>query len=126
MPAWLQLKEIPDNLFRNISGPAMVGMFVNTFSNTGLAISGPSAKIDGKYLYEIWPDATAEQVGVLWWNVCATIRFDRLRGYSVSLEIKIAPFVAFFLSTSGAGLLFVFCYLWGYCNIKKQKNTKNA
>ncbi len=63
MPAWLQLKEIPDNLFGNISGPAMVGMFVNTFSNTGLAISGPSAKIDGKYLYEIWPDATAEQVG---------------------------------------------------------------
>lgn len=60
---WLRLKEIPENLFRNISGPAMDGMFVNTFYNAGLAISGPSAKIDGRYLYEIWPDATAAQVG---------------------------------------------------------------
>ena len=57
------LKEIPENLFRNISGPAMDGMFVNTFYNAGLAISGPSAKIGGRYLYEIWPDATAAQVG---------------------------------------------------------------
>lgn len=60
---WLRLKEIPENLFRNISGPAMDGMFVNTFYNAGLAISGPSAKIGGRYLYEIWPDATAAQVG---------------------------------------------------------------
>lgn len=101
----------------------MVGMFVNTFSNTGLAISGPSAKIDGKICTKFGQMQPLNRLGVLWWNVCATIRFDRLRGYSVSLEIKIAPFGG---GTSGAGLLFVFCYLWGYCNIKKQKNTKNA
>ena len=103
----------------------MVGMFVNTFSNTGLAISGPSAKIDGKYLYEIWPDATAEQVGVLWWNVCATIRFDRLRGYSVSLEIKIAPFGVFFCPPVGQGCFLSFV-ISGAIAISKNKKIQKT
>lgn len=59
------ITSIPENLFGNISGPAVARMFVDTFASSGstVAITGPSAKIGGKYLYEIWPDATAEQVG---------------------------------------------------------------
>lgn len=46
--------EIPENLFGDISGDAAEFMFRSTFFGcTGL--TGPSARINGKYLYEIWP-----------------------------------------------------------------------
>ena len=56
------LTSIPENLFGNISGPAQSGMFYGTFYNC-TSLTGPSARINGKYLYEIWPDATCGQVG---------------------------------------------------------------
>lgn len=46
--------EIPENLFGDISGDAADFMFRGTFWGcTGL--TGQSARINGKYLYEIWP-----------------------------------------------------------------------
>ena len=53
---------IPENLFGNISGPAQSSMFYGTFYNC-TSLTGPSARINGQYLYEIWPDATCGQVG---------------------------------------------------------------
>ena len=56
------LTSIPENLFGNISGTAKGSMFYRTFSNC-TSLTGPSARINGQYLYEIWPDATSYYVG---------------------------------------------------------------
>ena len=56
------LTSIPENLFGNISGTAQSSMFRQTFYNC-TSLTGPSARINGQYLYEIWPDATFNQVG---------------------------------------------------------------
>ena len=56
------LTSIPENLFGNISGTAQDGMFRSTFYFC-VSLTGPSARINGQYLYEIWPDATEDQVG---------------------------------------------------------------
>ena len=48
------LTSIPENLFGNITGikgSSLCGMFYGCTS-----LTGPSARINGKYLYEIWPD----------------------------------------------------------------------
>jgi hypothetical protein len=37
-----------------------------TFVYVGDGLTGPSAKINGQYLYEIWPDATATQVRAMY------------------------------------------------------------
>ncbi len=55
--------EIPANLFGNISGAAQKDMFYQTFAGCS-KLTGPSARINDQYLYDIWPDATAEQVGL--------------------------------------------------------------
>ena len=47
---------IPENLFGNISGTVKSGMFDSTFYNC-TSLTGPSARINGQYLYEIWPNA---------------------------------------------------------------------
>ena len=52
---------IPENLFGDIYGTAKTQMFYHTFSNCS-KLTGTSARINGKYLYEIWPDATGTQV----------------------------------------------------------------
>ncbi len=52
-----QLQSIPENLFGNISGPAASSMFGNTFSSC-TSLTGPSARINGQYLYEIWPNGS--------------------------------------------------------------------
>ncbi|MBQ7055634.1 MAG: PKD domain-containing protein, partial [Alphaproteobacteria bacterium] len=49
------LTSIPENLFGNISGTAQRSMFFQTFYNC-TSLTGPSAKINGKYIYEIWPE----------------------------------------------------------------------
>ena len=49
------ITSIPENLFGNLSGPAARGMFNYTFSGC-TSLTGPSARIGGQYLYEIWPD----------------------------------------------------------------------
>ncbi len=49
---------IPDNLFGNLSGnlPVYGYSFTGTFADC-IGLTGSSAKIKGRYLYEIWPDA---------------------------------------------------------------------
>ena len=56
------LISIPENLFGNISGAAQKLMFFQTFLGC-TSLTGSSARINGQYLYEIWPDATSSQVG---------------------------------------------------------------
>lgn len=60
--------EIPDDLFGNISGTLpQWSSFGSMFAGcTGL--TGMSAKIGGTLLYEIWPDATSNQVGGMYYN----------------------------------------------------------
>ena len=48
------LTSIPENLFGNISGTAQDNMFATMFDSC-TSLTGPSARINGKYLYEIWP-----------------------------------------------------------------------
>ena len=50
-----QLQSIPENLFAGISGPAANRMFGLTFANC-TSLTGPSARTNGQYLYEIWPN----------------------------------------------------------------------
>ena len=87
--------DVPSGLFANISGAAAPQMFARTFYNcsslTGIqdgvfgaltggaqnqmfmemfyrnyALRGPSARIGGQYLYEIWPNATSSHVGKMY------------------------------------------------------------
>ena len=53
-----QITSIPENLFAGISGPAAESMFHRTFDSC-TSLTGPSARINGQYLYEIWPDISA-------------------------------------------------------------------
>ena len=48
------LTSIPENLFGNISGTAQYQMFEGMFMGC-TSLTGPSARINGQYLYEIWP-----------------------------------------------------------------------
>ena len=50
-----QLQSIPENLFAGISGPAADSMFTRTFAYCR-SLTGPSARTNGQYLYEIWPN----------------------------------------------------------------------
>ncbi|MBR3782158.1 MAG: hypothetical protein IKL14_02100, partial [Alphaproteobacteria bacterium] len=61
------LTSIPGNLFGNISGTAQYRMFSETFYNC-TSLTGPSARINGQYLYEIWPDATGYPVDDMYYN----------------------------------------------------------
>ena len=61
------LTSIPENLFGDISGPVQGGMFDQTFYNC-TSLTGPSARINGQYVYEIWPDTTWSQVGDMYQN----------------------------------------------------------
>ena len=49
------ITSIPENLFAGISGPAATYMFNETFAHC-TSLTGPSARTNGQYLYEIWPD----------------------------------------------------------------------
>ena len=51
------ITSIPENLFAGISGPAANKMFYGTFRDCR-SLTGPSARINGQYLYEIWPDVS--------------------------------------------------------------------
>ena len=61
------LTSIPENLFGDISGTAKTAMFAGMFSGCA-GLQGESAKINGKYLYNIWPDATSTQVDDMYYN----------------------------------------------------------
>ena len=59
---------IPDGFFDGITGMPTNNMFASTFKGC-TALTGPSARIGGQYLYEIWPNATSMQVGGMY-NGC--------------------------------------------------------
>ena len=61
---YTNIHSIPDNLFAGVTGVA-TGMFKDAFAGTH-TLTGPSARINGRYLYEIWPDATRDQVGSMY------------------------------------------------------------
>lgn len=56
------LGSIPEDLFAgiDINAPLAEDVFAYTFGFSGL--TDPAARINGRYLYEIWPDATYAQV----------------------------------------------------------------
>ena len=67
---------IPENIFDGIHGDLRDGMFSFAFADTPL--TGPSARINGKYLYEIWPDATCNQVGGMYQSATGLDDWDNI------------------------------------------------
>ncbi len=62
-----KLTSIGDGVFGDLSGPGAENMFGGTFN--AWSFTGPSARTaTGKYLYEIWPDATTTQVGKCYYD----------------------------------------------------------
>lgn len=57
-----KLSGIDDGVFGDLKGDAQTDMFTNMFYADN-KLYGYSPKINGQYLYEIWPDATKNQVG---------------------------------------------------------------
>ena len=58
------LAGIPENLFSGITGAAE-GMFAGTFYFCS-KLTGPSARINGKYLYDLWPDNITKWGGFMY------------------------------------------------------------
>lgn len=71
------LTGIQDGVFGSLSGPAQQQMFTETFYRN-YALVGDSAKSDGKYLYEIWPNATTNQVGKMYEGATGLSDFEFL------------------------------------------------
>ncbi len=57
-----KLSGFDDGVFGNLTGDAQTDMFTNMFYGDN-KLYGYSPKINGQYLYEIWPNATENQVG---------------------------------------------------------------
>lgn len=57
-----KLSGIGEGVFGNLSGAAQDNMFYRTFYGDK-KLTGYTPKINGQYLYEVWPDATSAQVG---------------------------------------------------------------
>ncbi len=69
--------QIPENMFGDLSGPAAEWMFYQSFKDsTGL--TGPSARINGKYLYELWPDGTANASTRCYQNATGLSDYDTM------------------------------------------------
>lgn len=62
-----RLSEIPNELFDGLTGELKTGVFKYMFSDC-YGLGGDSAKINGEYLYNRWPNATTEQVGGMYMN----------------------------------------------------------
>ena len=56
------LTGIDDGVFGVLTGTPQNQMFTETFYRN-YALGGDSVKSGGRYLYEIWPDATKNHVG---------------------------------------------------------------
>jgi hypothetical protein len=57
-----KLSGIDENIFGDLTGAAQTDMFTQMFYGDN-KLYGNSPRINGKYLYEIWPNATQNQVG---------------------------------------------------------------
>lgn len=62
-----KLSGIGEGVFGNLSGAAQDNMFYRTFYGDK-KLTGYTPKINGQYLYEVWPDATSAQVGGMFGN----------------------------------------------------------
>ena len=69
------LTEIPDGLFDGFSGNMGTGVFSYMFANCD-GLSGDSAKSDGVYLYNKWPDVTADQVAGMYMSDSGLSDYD--------------------------------------------------
>lgn len=56
-----------DDLFGDLSGNPQPNMFYRTFYGDK-KLTGYTPKINGQYLYEVWPNATSAQVGGMFGN----------------------------------------------------------
>jgi hypothetical protein len=66
-----KLTSIPADLFGNLEGELAASTFSYMFKGCS-GLTGESAKINGQYLYEIWPDATSSQVNDMY-NGCSKL-----------------------------------------------------
>ena len=57
-----KLSKLGEDIFGNLSGTAQTNMFYRTFYGDK-KLTGYTPKINGQYLYEVWPNATSAQVG---------------------------------------------------------------
>ena len=57
-----KLSKLGEDIFGNLSGTAQTNMFYRTFYGDK-KLTGYSVKLNGQYLYQIWPNATSAQVG---------------------------------------------------------------
>lgn len=62
-----RLSAIPNGLFDGLTGASQTGLFSYMFSDC-YKLTGNSAKINGEYLYNRWPNATSAQVGGMYMN----------------------------------------------------------
>ncbi|MDW3024712.1 MAG: hypothetical protein R8N50_03445 [Alphaproteobacteria bacterium] len=62
-----KLSGMEDDLFGDLSGEPQSNMFYRTFYGDR-KLYGQSTRINGRALYEIWPDATSAQVGGMFGN----------------------------------------------------------
>ena len=70
--------EIPMGMFGNLTGDLAQGTFRRTFRHA-YGIFGHSARdANGRYLYEVWPDATGEQVGGMYCEDAGLTDIDRI------------------------------------------------
>lgn len=73
------ITSIPEKLFAGLdtNEPLALYAFNSTFGGCN-SLTGPSARINGKYLYEIWPDATEEQVSGMYYGATGLSDYDNI------------------------------------------------
>ncbi|MDW2994983.1 MAG: hypothetical protein R8N24_03080 [Alphaproteobacteria bacterium] len=70
---------IPPNLFGNLSGDLPVNGYSFDHMFGGCSnLTGPSARINGRPLYEIWPDAVSAQVGGMYSGATNLSDYDQI------------------------------------------------
>ena len=70
---------IPESLFGELSGDLPVNGYSFYFMFNGCSnLTGPSARINGRPLYEIWPDAVSAQVGGMYMGATNLSDYDQI------------------------------------------------
>ncbi len=69
--------SIPENMFAGISGAPAWYMFSGTFSGCR-GLTGPSARINGMYLYEVWPNIGSSYVDGMYSNATGLSDYENI------------------------------------------------
>lgn len=74
------ITSIPPDLFAGIeiTDTALPDNFFEFMFSECTNLTGPSARINGKYLYEIWPDATRNQVNSMYYGATGLDDYDNI------------------------------------------------